>query len=114
MRIATVAFIGVLAASLSGCAMTSDVMDAGNGNYVISAAASPIRGGAAGASDVAYKDANKYCAAKGSGFHAIVNENADRDVYQSSAGGSFGPNGGSFAGGTFAAGRTNLSFHCGT
>ncbi len=49
-------FVGVVLV-LSGCAMTSDVMDTGNGTYMISAHAAPIRGGAAGANQVAYKDA---------------------------------------------------------
>jgi hypothetical protein len=55
-----------------GCAMTSDVMDAGNGTYLISAHASVVRGGATGANSIAYEDAQKFCAQKGAGLHAIV------------------------------------------
>jgi len=90
--------------------MASDVMDAGNGVYMISARAAPIRGGAAGAVQVAYKDANAFCGARGA--HAVVLDANDRDVYQSSVGGSWSPQGGSFGGGTFAAGNANLRFRC--
>ncbi len=101
----------ILLPLLAGCAMASDVMDAGNGTYLISAHAAPVRGGAAGAAQVAYKDANAFCAAKG-GQHAVVIDANNRDVYQGSAGGSFGPNGGSFGGGVFAAGNTDMRFRC--
>ena len=92
---------------LSACAMTSDVMDTGNGTYMISAHAAPVRGGAAGANEVAYKDANKFCASKNGG-HAVVINAAARDVYQGSIGGSSG----SFGGGVFAAGNTDMHFRC--
>ena len=98
---------------LSSCAMTSDVMDTGNGTYMISAHAAPIRGGATGANDVAYKDAQAFCAKKGEGLHAIVVDASERDVYQGSAGGSWNGNSGSFGGGVFAAGNANLRFRCG-
>jgi hypothetical protein len=87
--------------------MASDVMDTGNGTYMISAHAAPIRGGAAGANQVAYKDANAYCARRGGG-HAVVLTADARDVYQ----GSFAGSGGSFGGGVFAAGNTDLHFRC--
>jgi hypothetical protein len=93
--------------------MTSDVMDTGDGTYLISAHAAPIRGGAAGANEVAYKDAQKFCAQKGAGLHAVVINTNARDVYQSSVGGAWGTNGGGFGGGTFAAGNTDLRFRCG-
>lgn len=92
-----------LAAGLSGCAMASSVMDAGNGAYLISAAASPIRGGAAGAREVAYDGAQKYCATKPGGVHAIVLDTNDHDVYQGSI----------VNGGVYAAGNANLRFRCG-
>ncbi len=111
MKIYTLAAIAAFGASVSGCAITSDVMDTGNGTYMISAHAAPIRGGATGANEVAYKDANKFCEAKGG--HAIVLDANSRDVYQSSFGGSFNRQGGSFGGGTFAAGNTDLHFRCG-
>jgi hypothetical protein len=95
---------------LAGCAMTSDVMDAGNGTYIISGRASPVRGGATGAIQVAYKDANAFCAKKGG--HAVVLDSNNRDVYQSSIGGSWGAGSGSFVGGTFAAGNAELRFRC--
>ena len=93
-----------------GCATASDVMDTGNGTYMISAHASWARGGAAGANQVAYKDANAYCQAHGG--HAVVLGADSRDVYQSGFGGSVGPAGGSFGGRTTAAGNTDLRFRC--
>ena len=100
------AVIGVSVIALAGCAITSDVMDTGNGTYMISAHAAPIRGGAAGANQVAYKDANAYCAQHGG--HAVVLGADSRDVYQ----GSFGGSNGSYGGGVFAAGNTDLHFRC--
>jgi len=102
------------AIALSGCAMTSEIMDTGNDTYKISAHASAIRGGATGANSIAYEDAQKFCAQKGCGLHAIVVNSAERDVYQSSFGGSVSQSGGGFGGGTFAAGNVNLRFRCGT
>ena len=98
---------------LSACAMTSDVMDMGGGVYTISGRASPIRGGATGATQVAYSDANKFCAKKQPRTHAVLIDQKDRDIYQSSVGGSWNNSGGSFGGGTFAAGSANLRFRCG-
>jgi hypothetical protein len=86
-------------------------MDGGDGTYLISAHASAVRGGATGAQTVAYNDANAYCAKSGKG-HAVVVNNAERDVYQSSAGGSWGPGGGSFGGASVAAGNVNMRFRC--
>lgn len=99
---------------LSGCALTSGVIDAGNGTYMISAHASAVRGGAAGATGIAYGDANAFCAQKAPGSHAVALTNQEREVYQSSFGGSFNQNGGGFGGGTFAAGNTQLYFRCGS
>lgn len=59
------ALLPVVAAA--GCAMATDIMDTGNGTYMISARAAPIRGGAAGAQNVAYQDANKRPGALGGG-----------------------------------------------
>ena len=95
---------------LSGCAMTSGVMEAEGGTYLISAHAAPVRGGTAGANAVAYSDAQKFCADQGK--HAVVVTAAERDVYQSSFGGGWNINGGSFGGGSFAAGRADLRFRC--
>ncbi len=95
---------------LSGCAMATAPMDMGNGVYMISARAAPARGGAAGALQVAHTDATAFCAAKGG--KPIVMDAADRDVYQGSVGGSFGPQGGGFGGGVFAAGNATLRFRC--
>jgi transcription elongation factor len=113
MTFKTVAAIAAMGALLLGCAMTSDVMDTGNGTYMISAHASPIRGGATGANDIAYQDANKYCAQNQAGTHAIVIGQNERDVYQGSVGGSYNSHGGSFGGGVFAAGNADLHFKCG-
>lgn len=98
--------ISGICVALMGCAMSSDVMDTGNGTYMISSHAAPIRGGEAGANNVAYKDANKFCARKGS--HAVVIANDAHETYQ----GSFGGNGSSFGGGVFAAGNTTMHFRC--
>jgi len=95
--------------ALSGCAMTSDVMDGVDGTYLISAHASAIRGGATGANSLAYEDAQKFCAQKDPGFHSVVVNANERDVYQSSFGGSYNRYGGS----TLAAGNVNLRFKCG-
>ena len=86
-------------------------MDTGNGTYMISASAAPARGGAAGANSVAYKAANKFCQRK-DGMHAVVLAADSRDVRQSAITGSFNQNGGSFGGGSFAAGNTDLHFRC--
>ena len=86
-------------------------MDAGNGTYLISAHVSAIRGGATGANSIAYQDAQEFCAKKG--LHAIVIDQNERDVYQSSVGGSWNRSGGSFGGGTFAAGNVDFRFRCG-
>jgi hypothetical protein len=106
--------VGLLvgAVALSGCAMTSEVMDTGNGTYMISAHAAPIRGGAAGANSVAYDDAQAFCQKKG--MHAVVIDANSRDVYQGSVGGSYNAQGGSFGGGVFASGNTDLHFRCGS
>lgn len=101
---------GVAILSLSACATTSGVMEAEGGTYLISARAAPARGGTAGANAIAYEEAQKFCAAKGA--RAIVVDAKERDVYQSSAGASWGPSGGSAGGGTFAAGSANLRFKC--
>ena len=110
MTVSKVAGVIAVVTFLSACAMTSSVMDTGNGTYMISAHAAPIRGGAAGANQVAYDDANQFCAKRGG--HAVVIAANARDVYQSSFGGSVNPSGGGFGGGVFAAGNTDLHFRC--
>lgn len=100
------------AAMLTGCAMTSQVMDTGNGTYMISAQASAVRGGVAGANDVAYKDANAFCVAKGG--HAVVIGANSQDLPMSAIAGSWNSSGGSFGGGTFHAGNADLRFRCGS
>ena len=112
----------VLPLVMTACAMASDVMDTGNGTYMISAHAAPVRGGAAGANQVAYADANAFCQKQGT--HAVVLAADSRDVYQSSFASSYqggfgfsGGSGGGFAhgsafGGAFAAGNADLHFRC--
>jgi hypothetical protein len=95
---------------LVGCATTSVVMEVEGGAYMISAHASTARGGAAGASDLAYKKAMEFCAAQGKRAVAVSSE--ERDVYQSAGGGSFNQSGGGFGGGKFASGNVNLVFKC--
>ena len=96
---------------LSSCATTSGVMEAEGGTYLISAHASAVRGGTAGANAIAYEEAQKFCAEKGA--RAIVIGAQERDVYQSAVGASWSSNGGSAGGGTFAAGNADLHFRCG-
>ena len=95
---------------LTSCAMTSGVMEAEDGTYLISARAAPARGGTVGANTVAYKDAQEFCAAKG--HRAVVVTARERDVYQSSGVASWNASGGFATDGTFAAGNANLRFRC--
>jgi hypothetical protein len=110
MRVSRTAPMAAILMLVTGCAMTSGVMEAEDGTYLISARAAPIRGGTAGANAVAYQDAQKFCA--GQAKRAVVVTAAERDVYQSSFGASWGASGGSAGGGTFAAGNANLRFRC--
>jgi hypothetical protein len=95
---------------LAGCAVTSGVMEAEDGTYLISARAAPIRGGTAGANAAAYSDAQRFCA--GEGKRAVVVTAQERDVYQSAATASWNASGGFAGGGTFAAGNATLRFRC--
>jgi hypothetical protein len=52
----------------AGCSMSSDVMDTGGGTYVVSAQASPLRGGS---EQAAHEQAVKYCASHRGG-HPVV------------------------------------------
>ena len=62
MRIATVAFIGVLAASLWGCTTSSTgILPAGPNTYTVSETVAPIQGGGAEAQRRAITEANAYC-----------------------------------------------------
>lgn len=105
-----IVLITIVLLSLTACATTSGVMEAEGGTYIISARASPARGGTAGANAIAYREAQKFCAEKNS--RAIVIDARERDIYQSSAGASWGTYGGSAGGGTFAAGNAILRFKC--
>jgi nitrous oxide reductase accessory protein NosL len=105
-----IALIGIALMSLSACATTSGVMEAEGGTYIISARASPARGGTAGANAIAYEEAQKFCAGKGG--RAVVIAASERDVYQSSSGASWNAYGGGGGAGTFAAGNANLRFKC--
>jgi hypothetical protein len=96
--------------AVSACAVTSHVMEAENGTYLIAGYAAPARGGAAGATDVAYTDAQKFCVGKGQ--RAIVLTAQDRDVYQGAAGGSWNQYGGGVFSGVAAAGHADLHFKC--
>ena len=95
---------------LVGCATTSSVMEVEGGAYMISAYASKIRGGATGATDLAFKKAMEYCAERGK--KAVAVSAGETDVYQSAMGGSYNQSGGSFGGGKFAAGNASLIFKC--
>lgn len=100
----------VTSLGISACATSSGVMEAADGTYIISARAAPARGGTAGANAYAYEQAQEFCKRKET--RAVVVENQERDVYQSSVGGSWNRSGGSIGGGTFAAGNATLRFIC--
>lgn len=102
--------VGCAVASLTACATTSGVMEAEDGTFLISARAAPARGGSAGASAVAYEEAQKFCTAKAA--RAVVVTSGERDIQQSAVVGSFGAQGGSFGGGSAAAGAVNMRFRC--
>ena len=60
--------LGAMGAFLAGCASTSGVMDAGGGHFLITAQASPLRGGSEG---VALDTANAHCRSLGRS-HAVA------------------------------------------
>jgi hypothetical protein len=66
---------------LAGCATTSDAIDAGNGTYLVYGSAGSLRGGAAAASNAAFKSANTFCAKKSNDLHAIVITSQNRTVH---------------------------------
>lgn len=103
-----VVVVGLLA--LGACAQASQPMEAADGTYLISARAAPVRGGATGAYEVAHKDAMAFCAK--SDKRAVLVGAADRDVYQSSYGGTVTSGGAYFGGGTSAAGSASIRFRC--
>lgn len=74
--------------------MSSAVMDAGDGVYTVSGSAQVGVGGSARASDLAHKEAQKFCAGKGA-LHPIVIDNREQDT-----------------GGTGASGSVNIRFRC--
>lgn len=72
--------LSALVFALTGCASTSGVMDAGNGQYLITAQASPLRGGSEG---VALDRANAHCRSLGAS-RAIV-DGLDRPIMSNKA-----------------------------
>jgi hypothetical protein len=103
--------IVMLAAALgTGCAPTTQVMDTGNGTFMISGRAPAMAGGTVGATRLAYDAANKYCAERSPGTHAIVIGQNERDIHQSSV---FAGSGGAF-GSSSAAGTSSIRFRCDT
>lgn len=90
--------------------MATQPMEMSDGTYTISARASPVRGGATGAYEVAHKDAMAFC--RTSGKRAIVMGGKDRDIYQSSYSGSWNDYGGGYGGATMAAGSATIRFRC--
>jgi hypothetical protein len=76
---------------LSGCAMSNGIQKVGPDTYMVSAMASPVRGGASGAQIKALEAANEHCSAQGK---EIMVRNT-----------STGHNG-------FNAGTANLTFRC--
>jgi hypothetical protein len=100
--------IGIL--FLYGCASTSGVMEAENGTYLISAKASPARGGTAGANALAYEEAQKFCATAG-GRAVLVNQQ-ERDVYQGGSAASANQYGAFSSSGVAAGGAATINFRC--
>jgi hypothetical protein len=105
----------MLALVAGACAQASPPMEAADGSFLISARAAPVRGGATGAYEVAYKDAQAFCAQRGQ--RAVLEGAQDRDIYQSGYGGAFSgtPQGGysgAMGGGTSAAGSATIRFRC--
>ena len=74
--------LGVLAiaVTLAGCATSSKIMEADDGTYVISAYALQVRGGASGATNLAFEDATRFCQQKGLRAQ-LVNSN-EQDIHQ--------------------------------
>jgi hypothetical protein len=95
---------------LAGCAETSEVMDTGNGTYMITASAMRIRGGAVKAKEMAYDQAKAFCGSRGK--HAVVLGVDTDTTYSSSFGGSVNPSGGSFGGSTAAHQTHDFHFRC--
>lgn len=89
---------------LAGCATASDVVDTGNGTYMLSARASAIRGGTTGALSIANADANQFCAERRPGSRAVAVSVGDRDQYQASVG--------PYGGGTAVSGTVVFRFRC--
>jgi hypothetical protein len=111
MNVLKITLAAIAAAPLlAGCAMTSGVMEAEGGTYMISAHAAPARGGAAGATQAAYSDAQKFCA--GQGKRPIVLTAQERDINQGGMASSWNTSGGFIGGGVAAAGNANLHFKC--
>jgi hypothetical protein len=57
--------VALLAVVITGCAMTYDAVQVGPNRFQTSAVASPARGGAAGALQMAARSAAAYCAKRG-------------------------------------------------
>jgi len=85
--------------ALAGCTETGQIMDGVGGTYWISSYASGIEGGAFGANDAAYAEANAFCGKAGK--HAIVLDNRDRDLVTSNGNPGF-----------LQPGRTTMHFQC--
>lgn len=51
--------------ALAGCASSTNVVSIGSGNYSISAAAAPVRGGITAARGIALEDATTFCSKMG-------------------------------------------------
>jgi len=99
-----------LSVLICACVHTSQVMDMGNGVYMVSAHAGTFNGGTTGSNNEAYTAATKFCGERG--LHAIVLDASSRDVYHSESFGSFSQTGGAFSGGTHASGNTDMKFKC--
>lgn len=103
----------VLAAiPLAGCAGSSDVMDLGNGRYMISSHANHLAGGVSGANTEAYRSANKYCGTNHPGTHAIVLGHQENTTYTQSYNGNWNNTGGNFNGGGLEQGHVDMAFSC--
>ena len=69
-------FLAAAITLLGGCAASSAAMEVEGGTYTTSGQAPPARGGTPGAYNLAYQDAQQFCARKGM-RPDVINSNDD-------------------------------------
>ena len=78
--------IVAIALFATGCTTTSDIMDQGNGTYMVTSAACPACGGTSKSASLAMEKANEYCSKTGK--TAVVHNMENRNLNAVGAGGS--------------------------